>query len=282
MNDLASEKEHITVFIGSGEASLLERKVLIHSLRKNSNRELDIYVFNGTHNSIERNDDKPYLASMPLEIKYKNVTEFSLYRFLIPEIREYKGKAIFLDSDTVCLDDIGKLFDSDLNGFDFLAKRNAYSARDSDLWGLSVALIDCAKCKFDLPAYFKEISEGKYSYSDFSNMSPSFLKHHPFNIGELDDNWNVFDRYNKDTKLIHYTNLYTQPWKFKHHLYGDLWFKYFHEAINKKYITQQDITLSKERSYVRKNIMKGNSLVSKMHFLRPIFLMLKKLYRTTS
>jgi hypothetical protein len=39
----------VKIFIGSGEQSLLERKVLIYSLHKHTRRELDISVFNGTH-----------------------------------------------------------------------------------------------------------------------------------------------------------------------------------------------------------------------------------------
>jgi hypothetical protein len=54
----------VRVFIGSGEVSRIERKVLIHSMRKHSRRELDIYVFNGTHNTIERNDDPPVEAAL--------------------------------------------------------------------------------------------------------------------------------------------------------------------------------------------------------------------------
>ena len=76
----------VRVFIGSGEASLLERKTLIYSLRKNSKRPLEIWVINGTHNAIERNDAPPFLAPLSLEMKYRNVTEFSLYRYLIPQM----------------------------------------------------------------------------------------------------------------------------------------------------------------------------------------------------
>src|SRR6056297_2579541 len=113
-----SNSEPVRVFIGSGEASVLERKTLIYSLKKHCSRELDIYVFNGTHNSIEHNDEPPVLANMPLWIKYRNYTEFSNYRFLIPEICNHQGRAIFLDSDMVCLGDIAKFFDQPMDGCD--------------------------------------------------------------------------------------------------------------------------------------------------------------------
>ena len=61
----------VRVFVGSGEASLLERKTLIHSLRKHTRRPLDLYVFNGTHNAIEHNDEPPQLAPMSLRHRVK-------------------------------------------------------------------------------------------------------------------------------------------------------------------------------------------------------------------
>ena len=262
-----NNQETIKVFIGSGEASLLERKVAIYSLQKHTQRQLDIYVFNGTHNSIELNDQEPFLAPLSLKLKYHNITEFSLYRFLIPQICNYQGKAIWIDSDTVCLADIAELFDTSLNGCDFLAKAEAYNTRSSNLWGLSVMLIDCKQTRFDLETYFNEIAQGLYTYTDFSCMSPAFLAHHPLKIGQLDPQWNVFDYCDEQTKLIHYTNLNTQPWKYPHHPYGELWFEYFEEARKAGYITERDIELSLVRAYVRPDILQGNAPIHHRQFL---------------
>jgi lipopolysaccharide biosynthesis glycosyltransferase len=254
-----NNQERVRVFIGSGEASLLERKVAIYSLRKHTKRDLDIYVFNGTHNAIELNDGEPFAAPLSLKLKYQNITEFSLYRYLIPQICNYQGKAIYIDSDIICLTDIGELFDTPLKGCQFLAKKDAYSHIGKELWALSVMLIDCEKCQFKLETYYKEIAQGLYGEKDFACMSPSFLTHHPYKIGKLNPHWNVLDYVDKDTKLIHYTNLHTQPWKHPHHPYGKLWFTYFQEAIAAGYVTQKDIDLSLVRSYIRRDIMKGNS-----------------------
>lgn len=248
--------KRIRVFIGSGEASLLERKVAIHSLRKYTNRDLDIYVFNGTHNAIELNDGEPFPAPMSLRVKYRNVTEFSLYRYLIPEICGHRGTAIYIDSDTICLTDIAELFDTPMNGAQFLAKNEAY---EGGLWGLSVMLIDCASCRFDLETVIDEMDHGLYTMSDFSCMSPRFLARHPYRIGELDPRWNSFDHLDGETKLIHYTNLYAQPWKYTGHPHGDVWFEYLEEARASGYVTARDIELSLVRSYVRRDLLEGNN-----------------------
>ncbi|MBE9190493.1 glycosyl transferase [Gloeocapsopsis crepidinum LEGE 06123] len=253
-------QEHVRVFIGSGEASLLERKTLIHSLHKHSQRELDIYVLNGTHNSITLNDGEPFLAPMSLKIKCRNATEFSLYRFIIPEVCNYQGKAIYVDSDIVCLTDIGKLFDTPMNGCDFLAKQGAYTGYrgGSNFWGLSVMLIDCEKSQFNLETIFDEIDRILYTQTDFMVMNQTFLAHHPYTIGELDPGWNMLDVCDKNTKLIHYTGLFSQPWKYHNHPYGEVWFNYFKEAVASGYITKEDISLSLHRAYVRKDLLKGN------------------------
>jgi lipopolysaccharide biosynthesis glycosyltransferase len=193
---------------------------------------------------------------MSLRVKYRNTTEFSNYRFLIPEICNYQGKAIWLDSDMICLSDIGELFDTSMNGCDFLAKRNAYKDQG---WGLSVMLIDCEKCRFDLEFFFDEIEQSLYTYTDLHQMRPAFLSCHPYTIGELDSHWNVFDYHDENTQLIHYTNLLTQPWKYPNHPYGELWFQYFNEARALGYITPRDIELSRVRSYVRRNLLEGNA-----------------------
>lgn len=250
-----NNQTRVRVFIGSGEASLIECQTAIHSLRKHTKRDLDIYVFNGTHNAIRLNQGEPFLAPMSLRIKYQNITEFSLYRYLIPELCEYQGRAIYIDSDTVSLSDIGELFDAPMNGADFLAKPEAYG---DQLWGMSVLLIDCERSRFDLELIINEIEAGLYSMNDFSNMGPRFLAHHPYKIGQLDPAWNEFDRWDDKTKLIHYTNLDMQPWKYPNHPYGELWFNYFNEARAEGYVTPRDIELSMMRAYVRQDLLEGN------------------------
>lgn len=248
----------VTVFISSGEASLLERKVLMYSLRRNSKRDLDIRVFNGTHNTIERDGHPPEPAPMSLKVKYQNITEFSNYRFLVPEICANVGRAICMDSDTIALGDVGELFDAEMGDNDFLAKPAAYGDKTDERWGLSVVLFDCARTRFALDQYFDEIASGLYDYVDLHQMRPRFLAHHPFKVGRIDPRWNEFDRCDKDTKLIHYTNLYAQPWKYRSHPSGDLWFRYFEDARKAGYVTDRDIDLTLVRSYARQDLLEGN------------------------
>ena len=250
----------IKLFIGSGEASLLERKTLIYSLHKHTKRKLDIYVFNGTHNSVEHNQHEPFPAPLPLKLKYLNgTTEFGLYRYLLSQVCQFQGKAIYLDSDIVCLTDIGELWDAELSAFDLLALANSLPETGKLLYRTSVMLIDCARFRLNLQEVVEQVDRGLYAlYPDFFHMSSTFLLHHPYRIGNLDPRWNSLDRCDRDTKAIHYTRLSSQPWKYYNHPYGELWFNYFYEAVAAGYINQADIDLTIERAYVRRDIVYGN------------------------
>jgi hypothetical protein len=244
----------IRIFIGSGEASVLERKTLIHSLRAHTSRPLDIHVFNGTHDALERGDEPPVRLNMPLWVKYRNYTEFSNYRWMIPELCGHRGRAIFLDSDMVCLADIGELFDADMGGCDMLAKGEAYKGDRS--WGMSNILFDCEKCRFPLEDIFRDVDAGHYTNTDFQQMTPAFLTRRPYRLGPLDPAWNSFDVHDAGTKLIHYTNLRTQPWKFPGHVHEELWFHWFSEARKAGVITNQDIDKTLSRAYARQDILR--------------------------
>ncbi|QFZ92210.2 glycosyltransferase [Synechococcus elongatus] len=248
----------IRIFIGSGEASRIERQVAIDSLRRTSDRPLAITVFNGTHNALEVLGQPPCPAPMSLRVKYWNATEFSLYRFLIPELCGYQGRAIYIDSDVVCLRDIGELFDTDLQGADFLAKAEAYPNRAEALWGLSVVLFDCDRCRFPLEQFIDDLEAGEYSYRDLLCMSPRFLAKHPYQIGGLDPRWNSFDYADRETRLIHYTDLKRQPWKRPGHPYGDLWFKAMQQALESGTLTESEISQAIRRFNVRDDICEGN------------------------
>jgi hypothetical protein len=244
----------LRVFIGSGEASLIERKVLQYSIQKNCKCPVEVCVFNGTHDALEHPGKPPQRLNMPLSIKYLNITEFSSYRFLIPDLCNFQGRAVFIDSDMLCLRDISAFLTMNMNGAQFLSRR----AYDKDAWGPSVMLIDNSACRFDLQLYFDEISNGRYKQKEFMQFQKAFLAVHPFKIGELDKSWNDFDNVSESTNIIHYTNLRTQPWKYTGHPFGDIWFTYFNEARHEGWLTEEDIDKSLSRAYVRANIREGN------------------------
>ncbi len=249
----------IRIFIGSGDASRLECRTLIHSLRTHARGTLDITVFNGTTCTIERNDRivaaDPSLARLTAR---GFATEFSLFRYTIPELCGGLGRGLYLDSDMVCLDDIGELFHLSLDGCDLAARPDAYPHDGPNRWATSAMVMDCARVRFDLSAILDDIGQGLYTYREFSQLAPRFLARHRYLVQPIAPSWNAFDHRTSDTKLIHYTDLETQPWKYPYHPEGDVWFHYFDEAIAHGLLTQRDVDEAIRRGHARPDILKGN------------------------
>lgn len=257
--DTGRRGEPIVIFIGSGEASIVECKVLIYSLHKHTKRPLDIRVFNGTHGSLEHSGGTE-TVSLPLHIRYcMGWTEFGLYRFMVPQACGHSGKAIYLDSDIVCLSDIGELFDRPFGEADFLAAPDP-KVTGQPRWRTSVMLMDCARARFDLPAIFEAIAERQFNQGDFMQMSPRFLAWHHYRIDALEPVWNDLDHLDVHTRLIHFTDMFRQPWKHHGHPHAGLWFQYFREAVAGGWLSEEDIALSIRRNYVRSALDHGFSL----------------------
>lgn len=107
----------LNVLIGWDSREPVAADVLSHSILKRTNstvkieylkhrelrkkgifrRKWSINVFTGEWQ--DENDDKPF------------TTEFSHTRFLVPHLMNYKGWALFMDSDMIFLSDIKKLFE---------------------------------------------------------------------------------------------------------------------------------------------------------------------------
>lgn len=256
-----SKNEHaIRIFIGSGDASALERKTLIHSIRKDTSRQLEIWHYSGTTNTIENEmgEQHPCPPKPALARHHRNATEFSLFRFYIPQLCNFQGKALYLDSDMIVLSDIGELYDVSIQGFDFAACPDAYPAIAPNRWALSTMLIDCSVCRFELDTVFAHIQEGDFSYAEFAQMGRRVRKLLPYKIKELPIVWNHFYKAEKHTKLIHYTDLDQQPWKYRYHPCGEVWFKNFIEAVCVGSITEQEIEAAIDRKFARADLMKGN------------------------
>lgn len=253
------DDEPIRIFIGSGAASLLERKTLIHSIRKHTRRRLEIWCYDGTRRVVENESGERRDCPVPPDLpRHSFATEFSLFRFLIPDLCDRRGRAIYLDSDMIVLADIGGLFDTPLGEADFAARPDAYPEIAPERWALSAMLIDCGRCRFDLPTIFGLIGAGRFSYAEFAQLGRRARRFLPYVIQPLPAAWNAFDRRDATTRLIHYTDLDRQPWKYRYHPHGDAWFDSFHEARQSGLITEAEIDESIARKFVRPDIRQGN------------------------
>jgi lipopolysaccharide biosynthesis glycosyltransferase len=127
-------------------------------------------------------------------------TNFSCFRWAIPELCNFNGKAIYLDVDQLLIKDIRQMWELPMNDSAYLAIRPERT---------DVMLMDCSKFKNH---WWPSINEMKPS-GNLQNYYRKIVSKY-CSVGKLDEIYNCLDgeNYNESTRLIHYTNMNTQPW----------------------------------------------------------------------
>lgn len=128
-------------------------------------------------------------------------TPFSAFRWAIPHVCGYEGKAIYMDVDQILLADIAELWNQPIpQGKALLAKDGRTNC---------VILFDCAEMKKHLPPFDELRSvEGRYRQvrKSLENVTAKFA-----------GNWNCLDGEgyaslsNPEIKVLHFTKVPTQP-----------------------------------------------------------------------
>lgn len=207
----------LPIFIGWDSRFPEPADVLRYSLIKHSSIPLEIHYLKLDELRLSRKHDP--LAS----------TEFTYSRFLVPHLCSFRGKALFLDNDMLCLGDVKEIADLDMTNYALRVVQHDYSPTNTvKMYGAvqtsyprknwsSMMLMDCGKLKL----WTKDVVEtqtGAYLHR-FQDIPDE-------QIGELPKTWNTLDWMDEHTKLIHYTN--GGPWfeQYLDHPHAGIWFKY--------------------------------------------------------
>ncbi|HJN34027.1 MAG TPA: glycosyltransferase [Prochlorococcus sp.] len=138
-------------------------------------------------------------------------TEFSFSRFLVPWLNNYKGWALFIDADMLCMSDIAELWDLRNDRFAVQVVKHEHNCTSSTKfqgmpqtpyarknWS-SVTLFNCKRCRALTPE-FVNIASG-LDLHQFKWLSDS-------EIGELPPEWNVLvgvQPIPANARILHYT-----------------------------------------------------------------------------
>jgi hypothetical protein len=186
----------IPIYIGSDQRQAPAERVLEYSIRKHTDAEVEIHWMRyGDPGFDDWNLGRP-----PGKLKAGKGwgTNFSCFRFAIPELAGFQGYAIYLDSDMVVTGDIADLYSYQVKG-----KWNGTSPKFTD-----VSVVDCEGLKGVLPPLEQLKTEG-HSLSHYRRMLWAAERYtHTIPI----DEWNCRDRVPGSCKLLHFTNMGTQPW----------------------------------------------------------------------
>jgi hypothetical protein len=184
--------ERIRVFVGCayGGMDAESMAVLEWSINKHTSLPVDIvWMYQGASEAFTGWDVSKW------------ATPFSGFRWAIPELCGFEGKAIYMDSDMIVLSDLAELWNQDTRGHVVLGK-------GSGEWRLCVSLWDCAAAKGKVMPIddMKRIAD---SHSKMRRISTD-----PGFIGAFSGNWNCLDREYQpgmNAKILHYTDMRSQP-----------------------------------------------------------------------
>ena len=232
-------KKPVRVFVASTPAEWLPMKILEFSIRETTSMPVElsgIYAFN-------RN------IPMPRDVKNRPRTPFSFQRFLIPELCDYTGKAIYLDADMQVFSDIRNLWAQDFNKCDLQTAQEGKGGRRGQF---SVMLLDCAALKWDVDQIVKDLDSGKLSYADLMyDMRVAKT------IGrDILPEWNSLEYYEKGkTCLLHYTNMKTQPWVSISSPLAHVWLTCLQRALDVGFVSRDELKREIDMGHIRPSLL---------------------------
>jgi hypothetical protein len=224
----------IRVFVGATPAQMLAVKVLEYSIRKYASMSVEVFPL------FEARLEFP----MPKDPANRPRTPFSFQRFVIPSLKGFKGRAIYVDSDMQVFRDIRDLWTLPFNGADLLAAREPGDTGRRPQF--SVMLLDCDRLRWNLPEIVGRLDSGELNYEKLMYQMAVAE-----NVdAAIDPCWNSLERYQEGkTALVHYTDMNLQPWLSRDNKLNYLWTRDLFEAIDRGVIT---------RDYVAAEVAAGN------------------------
>ena len=135
-----------------------------------------------------------------------DMQSFTLLRFLVPQLMNYKGRALVIDPDIFLIrQGLEELQDFPMEDYPIYARKG----HANGVWGSSVMLLNCAQLHhWKLINFIEQMHDGTLDYDDLINLKTEEKK-----IAVLENKWNEFDAITKNTILLHTTEKITQPWR---------------------------------------------------------------------
>ena len=203
------------IFIHVNDKQMFAAKIAKYTIEKSSKHadKFDVeFIHLNDHPHLKNQEGKEYLRK-GMKDRWKNddLQSFTPLRFLPPQIMNYEGRAIVIDPDIFGISDIYQLLTRDMGGKAILCRKIDDERFEKGYYfGTSVMLLDCAKLKhWKWEEMITKLFAKKYDYRDWMSL---FLEDEN-TIGEIEEEWNSYDKLTPETKLLHNTGRKTQPWK---------------------------------------------------------------------
>jgi hypothetical protein len=230
----------IRVFVAATEDQMLAVKVLEYSIKKHTSMSTIVSPLHRSGITMPR----------PRDTENKPRTPFSFQRFIIPEVMNWKGRAIYLDSDMQVFKDMRELWTLPMNGAQLLAVREPSETGRRPQF--SVMLLDCEVLDWRIKDIIEALDNHRLTYEDLMYEMRVATRI----TAAIDSSWNSLERYESGhTALLHYTDMDTQPWTSLDNPHGYLWIRDLISAIDDGFISKQYVVDAVRYGFVRPSLL---------------------------
>lgn len=243
----------VRVFVGADSAQMAGVKLLEYSIKKFASISVEVTPIDNSHIKIPQNPAN------------RSKTGFSFGRFDIPRLCGYRGRGIYMDADMQVFGDIRELWTWPMGDVEVAyAEHNAGGARVPQF---SVLLLNCEKLSWDVNEIVSGLDEGRYDYKQL--MQKFCFVPEDKKKALLPEAWNSLEKYEQGvTRLIHYTDMNTQPWVTKHNKNGALWYRCLAEAVREGFIAPEYLYGEIEAGHISPEVLVWSGLPDPRNYAR--------------
>ena len=241
--------DFLDIFVGTDRSQLLAVSVLEYSIRRHTQHKVRVCPL------IDL--DLPE----PNDLRQGSRTNFSFARFAIPELKGYRGKALYLDADMLVFRDIAELWQLPLNGVKIIiqgelpshvTKSNKVGSPISRKRQSSVMMIDCDSVDWRASDIIGAL-DSKYDYEQLMGEMCILPDNQ---VGyTLPFEWNSLEYYDENTCLIHYTDMHTQPWVSTENGFGYLWLREVRRMLDEQGLSWGALKKEIDLGYFRPSLI---------------------------
>ncbi|HXF94305.1 MAG TPA: glycosyltransferase [Nitrospiraceae bacterium] len=229
----------IRIFVGTDRTQTLAARVLEFSIRVTTRLPVDIRALCDVE------------IPVPKDSVNRPRTGFSFARFLIPALCGYEGRAIYLDADMLVFSDIAELWRWPMGGAHVLCSDSVEDPVRRRQY--SVLVMDCGKLPWRVEDIVRGLDEGRYDYREL--MENLCIVPREAVSASLPVEWNSLERFEPGrTRLLHYTDMPTQPWVFGRNRHGDVWYSTARRALDEGFLSVDEIYQEVRRGHVNPDL----------------------------
>ena len=239
----------IKIYLGTQAEQSLAVDVLTYSIATHTQQPIQVTPL---YKAVQAADIN---VPTPTRPQLRPRTPFTFQRFAIPAICQYRGRAIYLDSDMLVFRDISEIWQQSFAQpggeiMDLLSVPEPVGSARSPQY--SVMLLNCDRLSWQASQLVGELERGTWTYKQFvMEMAPAAKK-----AAALPAGWNDLERYEPfQTGLLHYTDMPRQPWLSAVNPLAFLWCDALLRAVADGAISRDTVRNSVDLGWVRPSLL---------------------------